>query len=187
MDQCFDQLLLNLAEKKDLDRLQNDVNSLLKEINDQEAKISSLEAKLEKQAAHIDKVEADKVLLESQLKHLMIAHDSQEQYSRKLCLRIDGLELPQQETSEECAEKVKCIFEELEVVVPENVLDRVHRIGPIEEINGKKYQQAILRFTTWRHRIHVYRTRKKAPNVKIRLDLTKVKLFLLHMAREILK
>ena len=125
--------------------------------------------------------------MESHIKHLMSCHDNQEQYSRRLCLRIDGMELPQQETGEECAEKVRRIFDELEVLVPDAVLDRAHRIGPVKQINGKTFQQVIVRFTTWRHRTYVYRARKKASSVKIRLDHTKVRLNVLQMAREVLK
>ena len=100
------------------------------------------------------------------------------------------MELPQQETGEQCAEKVRKIFKGLEVLVPDAVLDRAHRISPIKQINGQTYQQVIvrfIRFTTWRHRTYMYRERKKASSVKIRLDLTKVRLNLLQMAREVLK
>ena len=187
LDQRFNQLLSSLAEKKDINKLQNDVKSLLKKIDDQQTEISSLEAKLEKQATQIDILEARNVLLENHVNHLRSSHESQEQYSRRLCLRIDGMELPQQETSEQCLEKVKKIFEELEVTVPDAVLDRAHRIGQIKKRNGKTYQQVIVRFTTWRHRTYVYRARKSASSVKIRLDLTKDRLNLLLMAREVLK
>ena len=82
---------------------------------------------------------------------------------------------------------MKKIFEELEVTVADAVLDRAHRIGQIKKKNGKTYQQVIVRFTTWRHRTYVYRARKKASSVKIRLDLTKDRLNLLLMAREVLQ
>ena len=70
LDQRFDQLLSNLAEKKDIDKLQNDVKSLLKKIDDQQTEISSLEAKVAKQAAQIDIIEANNALVESHIKHL---------------------------------------------------------------------------------------------------------------------
>ena len=187
LDQRLNQLLSSLAEKKDMNGLQYNVKSLLKKIDDQQTEISSLEAKLKEQATQIDILKARNVLLENHVNHLRSSHKSQEQYSRRLCLRIGGMELPQQETSEQCLEKVKKIFEELEVTVPDAAPDRAHRIGQIKKRNGKTYQQIIVRFTIWRHRTYFYGARKSASSVKMRLDLTKDRLNLLLMAREVLK
>ena len=77
----------------------------------------------------------------------------------------------------------------LNVHVPNECIDRAHRIGKIhEDDEGKQRQQIIVRFTTWRHRTAVYQARKNDNNKKyaIRLDLTKERLNLLKDAREIL-
>ena len=55
------------------------------------------------------------------------------QYSRRLCLRIDGIDFPPNgtnESGESVLEKVKRVFDKLEVDVPDAVIDRVHGIGP---------------------------------------------------------
>ena len=56
--------------------------------------------------------------------------DELEQYGRRVCLRIEGVEHQVNEKSEEVLEKVVNIIKESETEIPESVLDRVHRIGP---------------------------------------------------------
>ncbi len=175
-----------LPTKDDIKSLKDEVVLLITEkLQEQEEKISALEER-------IDKLEASNAVLESHVAHLCKSHENQEQYSRRLCLRIDGIELPQKgvnESGEEVLGKVKKVFDELEVDVPDTVIDRAHRIGPkSKNRDGKLRQQVIVRLTTWRHRTAIYRARKKAKSpVKIRLDLTKPRLDLLISANDILK
>ena len=70
---------------------------------------------------------------------------------------------------------------------PTRLLTRAHRIGPKKIDKGTLKQQVIVHFTTWRHRTAVYKARKKASNVKFRLDLTKKRLELLNLANLMLK
>ena len=49
-----------------------------------------------------------------------------EQYGRRVCLRIEGVEHKINEKSEEVLEKVINIVEESEAEIPESVLDRAH-------------------------------------------------------------
>ena len=163
---------------------------MINKIEEQEDKIVRLESTSNEQEERITILEAQNTVLESHVSHLLSAQEEQEQYSRRLCLRIDGMEVPkkgQNETSEHCLEKVKQIIEEIGVDVPGSVIDRAHRIGPTKKKDGKTTQQIIVRFTTWRHRTAVYRARKNATEAKIRLDLTKHRLNLLIFANEALK
>ena len=53
--------------------------------------------------------------------------DDQEQYHRRLCLRIDGIPAAapgKSESGEQCLTKVKQIFKKLNVNVPDTVIDR---------------------------------------------------------------
>ena len=86
-----------------------------------------------------------------------------EQYGRRVCLRIEGVEHKVNEKSEEVLEKVINIVKESEAKIPESVLDRAHRIGPTYTGNdtGKKMQSITVRFTTFRHRTLFYKNRKK--------------------------
>ena len=83
--------------------------------------------------------------------------------------------------------KVKGIFQELGVDVPDPVIDRAHRIGEVKEIGGKRYRQIIVRFTTWRHRTMVYRACRNSEKYKIHLDLTKKNVKLLSKANDLLE
>ena len=106
--------------------------------------------------------------------------DDQEQYQRRLCLRIDGIppvgQVKDESAGEQCLKKGKAVFNELTVDIPDTVIDRAHRIGQAIVVAGKRTRQMIVRFTTKRHRSAVYRARKFCNQYKIRLDLTKKEL-----------
>lgn len=74
--------------------------------------------------------------------------DDTEQYSRRLCLRINGVTVTQGETAEECMVKCKGIFHDLNVSIPDDCIDRAHRIGLKKSENGEETQPIIIRFTT---------------------------------------
>ena len=95
--------------------------------------------------------------------------DNVEQYQRRLCLRINGIDSQQEgqiETGEECLQKVKNVFNELKFEIPDTVVDRAHRIGKVIKINGVHVRQMIVRFTIWRHRTIVYNARKNSGKCK---------------------
>ena len=80
--------------------------------------------------------------------------DELEQYGRSICLHIEGVEHKVNEKSEEDLGKVINIIKKSEAEIPESVLYRVHRNGPIYtgSDTGKIMQSIIVRFTTFRHR-----------------------------------
>ena len=180
LDEQFD----NLADKNDISAMKQEVMaSITNMVKEQGDKLTALEET-------IDVLEAKNAMLESHVVQLRSNQESQEQYSRRLCLRIDGIRFPangNQESSDDVLEKVKHVFNEIGVEVPDAVIDRAHRIGPKSFGDGKAKQQVIVRLTTWRHRTAVYRARKKSSKVKIRLDLTKPRLSLIIAANELLK
>ena len=144
---------------------------------------SSLESK-------INVLEAKYVVLESQVAHLKSNQENHEQYSRRLCLRIDGTGFPNDgnhETNDDVLDKVKNVFAEIGVDLPDAVIDRAHRVGPKSFKDGKAKQQVIVRLTTWRHRTEIYRARKKSSNFRNRLDLTKARLCLILTTNNLLK
>ena len=79
--------------------------------------------------------------------------DELEQYGRRVCLRVEGVERKVNEKSEEVLGKVIKIIKESEAEIPESVLDKAHRIGPActDIDTGKKMQSITVRFTTFRH------------------------------------
>ena len=57
--------------------------------------------------------------------------DELEQYGRRVCLRIEGVEHQVNEKSDEVLKKVMNIIKESETEIPESVLDRAYRICSI--------------------------------------------------------
>ena len=110
--------------------------------------------------------------------------DDGEQYSRRMCLRFNGVSLSAESGKEDCAERVYDIIKDMGVDLPEDAIDRAHRIGRISE-QGK--QQIIVRFKSFRERTLVYKNRKKCKKASIFLDLTKKRLALLLWAKETIK
>ena len=88
--------------------------------------------------------------------------DELEQYGRRVCLRIEGVEHQANEKSEDVLEKVVNIIKESETEIPESALDRAHRIGPTYTDNntGKKMQSITVRFTTFRQNLSLCKSQK---------------------------
>ena len=100
--------------------------------------IKTLHGTIKHQSERIEVLESKMAIMEKYIKHLEKGVDDQEQYTRCLCLRIDGIAPDEKESSEECLEKVKAVFANLKVNVPDDVIDRAHRIGRPKVIKGKK-------------------------------------------------
>ena len=129
-------------------------------------------------------------LYEAHLNEMENRLEESEQYSRRSCLRIYGVPLKENgdETSKNCLTKVKKVFKDLEVAVPDDCIDRAHRIGRIKTSNdGEKQQAVIVKFRSWEKRVAVYRSRKKLDNINISLDLTPKRANLFSVARERVK
>ena len=60
-----------------------------------------------------------------------------EQYGRRLCLHIDVVLTIKDESSDDILEFTKSLFKAAKVAVPDNVLDRAHRIGPRKPITDR--------------------------------------------------
>ena len=91
----------------------------------------------------------------------------------------------QNESIDDVPEFTKSLFKEAKVAVPDNVLDRAHRIVPsyTDRITNKKCQSIIVSFTTFRHRTLFYRARKNLKSgFKVKLDLTKSRFNMLKKA-----
>ena len=147
--------------------------------------ISSQNAIIEAQNKRIEMLESTVSMLQNNVNVLKQSADTNEQYSRRTCLRITGIPPAENESSDEVLEKVKDMFEELNVEIPDECIDRAHRIGKKFVNNGTHYHTIICKFTTWRHRTKVYEKRKSTKKYRISLDLTKARLELLKSAREI--
>ena len=137
--------------------------------------IEKLHDTIKSQIEKIDVLEAKIAMMESLVSHLTDRTEEQEQNSHRLCIRIDGIEESKNkgESGDESLDKLKKVFQESKLVVPDTVIDRANRIGKPKTVNGKQIRTMVFRFTAWRHRTIVYRARKNSKKYKVRLDLTK--------------
>ena len=90
-------------------------------------------------------------------KHLILVLkrrvEEKEQYNRRMCLRIDGVQSCEKENAEEVIDKVRDLVEEADVVIPDCGFDRAHRIGHVmkdRSSDTQKVQGIIVRFTSFR-------------------------------------
>lgn len=105
--------------------------------------------------------------LQQKIEALEKSVDDSEQYGRRLCLRIKGLKKSPNETSDMVLESVKDLIKETNVSIPDEVLDRAHRIS-------SKNDTVIVRFTSFRFRTLFYRSRQKLNKpISVHLDLSK--------------
>ena len=157
-----------------------------KRIKEQDAQIEGLKSKV----AHL---EGKVTSLSKSLNKLEISIDDGEQYSRRMCIRIDDIDLEsdENENNSSCMEEVQKVFVEMGVPVPAVSIDQAHRIGKCfpgtdekgRKIIGQDHQQMIVKFNNWGSRMMCYNNRKKLKNKWIRIDLTKRWLTLLNQAR----
>ena len=162
---------------------------LLKKMEGQAEELKDLKRKT-------DHLEGRVAILENLVQTLERKTDDVEQYGRRLCLRIDNIPISEGENPKVIEQELQKEFVNMGVELPEDAIDRAHRIGKkydveVEEVDGTTTevtkQQVIVRFSIWKYRTLMYRNRNKRKKVRIKIDLTKRRLELLSYARDITK
>ena len=105
--------------------------------------------------------------------------EENEQYGRRLCLRIKGIPRKEKERSDEVLEQVRKLFGEAEVTIPDAVLDRAHRVS-------KSNHDVVVKFTTFCHITLFHRKCKTLKGKSLHLDLTNSRLRLLSDAKKLI-
>ena len=158
----------------------NNTTEKLKEVLKEE--ISKINDKLE---GKIHQLCQDKSFLQEQISKLKKQNraiaascEETEHYSRRLCLKIDGVPSVDRETPTDVLEEVTEICAESNLKIPDSNLDRAHQIGKsyFDKIKKVKCKSIIVCFNTFHHRTLLYRAKKnikQKKGYKIRLDLTK--------------
>ena len=151
--------------------------------------VEKFELKLREQEKKICELESTLGLRQNIIDKLMIACDDNEQYSRRSCLRINGIETVKgKEYNSAVVNKLESCYKEVDINFDHHAIDRVHRIGKkfLDE-SGKETQQIIVKFRSWNDREKFYRARpkglEKKPGFKVNVDLTKRRYNLLRTAR----
>ena len=120
--------------------------------------------------------------------------DDNEQYSRRSCVRINGIEYKNKGNGENVKEIIANCLESLNLPYDENTIDRANRIGKtIVDDTGMPTKSIIVKFKSWNVRTNFYKARpkkndkgtKKAgmKSFSVSLDLTKRRYRLLEYAR----
>ena len=107
--------------------------------------------------------------------------EENEQYSRRVCLRIKNMKKQENESSDRVLEEIKCYFSEANINIPDACIDCADRLSKTDDT-------MTVRFTTFRRRTMFYRKRKELKNgVKVHLNLAKARLNLLIKGRKYVK
>ena len=160
IDKKFEELKENFIKNLRDDLLSN-LSSLL---NEQSKEIQRLNECVMMQESTIEVLQSSVASLKTSKESTLGKIDELEAYSRRQCLRIDGVELVPNESNDMVLTNVMNYFVEAQVKIPEVAVDRVHRIGP-------KYKN----------------NRKNLTNHKsVKIDLTKKRYQLLKNAQDLL-
>ena len=96
----------------------------------------------------IDELEERVLFQENTINQLLMKCDDNEQYSRRNCLRIHGIEYTKHEKIDDVWKKVKDCYESVQVPFAQEDIDRAHRNGMeyTEKNSGKKVKSIIVKF-----------------------------------------
>ena len=98
-------------------------------------------------------------------------NDDNEQFSKKINLRIEGLPVEDNESPTTLMSKIQENISELELDIPQNHYDKCHRDGPRKFYGGKTHQSILLKMCYWKDRDAIYVNRKRL-NFKVYPHLT---------------
>ena len=160
--------------------IQSEFENIIQKYKNQLKEVSSTVAMLQQ---HVTNVKQENLNLQEQTRKdrqdLEKYCEENEQYSRRLCLRIKNMKKQENESFDKVLEAIKCLFSEASINIPDACIDRTHRVSRTDDT-------VIVRFTRFRHR--TIRKRKELKNgVKVHLDLTKPGLDLLIKASKYVK
>ena len=160
----------------------DEIREIIKEELSELEKFSSTVNLLQK---HVSSLKESNIALQKKCSDLELSIDNNEQHNRRTYLRITNIPCEEKDKSEEVLKKVKkLIKEKAEFGIPEETIDRAHRVGP----KKSKNQAIIVKFSTFRHRALFYMARKKLKNgIKLHIDLIKKRLNLLLDAQSLFK
>ena len=124
--------------------------------------------------------------LKQQNEILLQRCEENEQYGRRLCVRITGIPSQKNESAEDVRNSVKSVIEESGCDILDIALDHAHRIGKYDP-SRKNVRPVIVRFTTFRHRTMFHRARKNLSKNGVHLDLMKERFRLYQKARDLVQ
>ena len=155
--------------------------------------ISDLEQRITKVVQQNVKLSSEVSVMQRHIEDVVeVRIDDLEQYSRKNCLRIEGIKHDRAETNESLTTKVVDELNRYGAKISKDDIFRLHRIGRERtRLNGKRIaRQTIVRFRNWGARSRAFSTKfcgtddeRKLRPAFVLLDLTRRRLTLLKRAR----
>ena len=109
--------------------------------------------------------------------------DDQEQVSKKINLRLEGIPLLKNETPATLMIEIQARIKAAGLKIPAHLFDRCHRNGGKKEYNGVMNQSVLLKMCFWRDRDLIYSNRKKI-EFKVYPQLTRRRADILSFAKE---
>ena len=93
-----------------------------------------------------------------------VDHNNTNQYSRRMCLRVNGVEAPIDRSKEDCKSTLKKCYDGIGLHFPADEIDRVHLIGRkyVTDKTKKEIQPLIVKFKSWDTRTEFFTTRPRA-------------------------
>ena len=145
--------------------------------------MKKIEDKFNEQNTRIEELESKLAIKQNIIDNLEIKWDDNEQYSRRSCLRVHGLDFSSDE-DERVMKKVEKCCRDMGIEFNQNEIDRVHYIGKpyMDKTKNKKVRSLIIKFKSWKSRITFYKSRprnhldrqkKPGSSFNVSLDLTK--------------
>ena len=192
----FSELLEPLATNESIQTMFSEFKEkVLAKVTAQAERIDELEPLVSVKDTDMKKLIESSNNNEKLLHRLSIKCDDNEQYSRRSCVRIHGIEFNEGKAKDENVnEIVKRCYETMGMSFNENSIDRAHRIGKpyTDKESGKTIRSIIVKFKAWADRTSFYKNRpkrfingKKKPGstpFSVSLDITKRRYELLKRA-----
>ena len=162
-----------------------------------------LEERILNQDKRIDQLEAELQICKNVSKLLaenceanQIKSDENEQYSRRTCLRINGIKVSDDRNKENVMDVIKECYDDVGLPFNPDEIDRAHRIGKVHTNSETedKTQSIIVKFKSWGSRTTFYKSRPKAfvdgkekpRRFSVSLNLTKRRYDILKRAKGII-
>ena len=203
------------AVKNAIAPLHNEIAELRELVHDTQEKVQSLQDKLAEKSQIINELEIKATTIADTNSHgtlrTLVAEksDINEQYSRKECLRLEGIPFDETENNDSLKAAVINKLKEHDVDITQVDIHRLHRSGRPYLLNKyKEYAnkrrgavkqhidkedqsltaQVIMRFTNWSARTRVYSLHyRNDATIGVKCDITKYRSDLLATSRNYLK
>ena len=165
----------------------DELNQLKERLKTVEGQITTLKDENKLLKARVLVLEDQVAVSNNTSEKLRTEIDRLDQYHRRHNIMLKNVAVPKKPSQDEDEKFVKTLFtKELKLNDAFEDVDKLHRLGPVRNKDGKKTQDIIVRFRSHSMRYKVYSERKKA-KTKIRPNLTKRRMDILYRASKLVE